>query len=256
MDPKIVKFSQFISHAGRVVVLTGAGISTESGISDYRSKGGLWQRFQPVTLQEFLLEEEKRREYWKHKFELLESLQTARPNEGHRAIVDLDKSGRLKGVITQNIDGLHQMAGLADGKLLEMHGTNREIICLNCGDVSGWEIVFARLKQGDNVPLCVKCHGLLKPRTISFGQNLNPNLLDEAFRWAGESDLFLAVGSTLVVEPAASLPRIAKRNGARLVIVTLSETPLDHLADLKIEAALGTTLRQAVDAACFPDGKS
>ena len=241
------QLASFIHSSNNILIFTGAGISTDSGISDYRSKGGLWQRFQPVTLQEFLSDENKRKEYWQHKLELFFSLQTAQPNEGHRAIAALEQSGRLKGVITQNIDGLHQMAGTPKHKLLELHGTNREIVCLECGDILPWEEIFLRLKNGEEAPLCQKCNGLLKPNTISFGQNLNSVTLEESFRWAAQCDLFLAVGSTLVVEPAASLPRVAKKNGAALVIITLSETPLDNLADLKIEAPLGATLKHAVE---------
>ena len=230
------------------MVFTGAGISTESGISDYRSKGGLWQRFQPVTIQEFVASHEKRVEYWQTKMELYESLKTAQPNAGHKAIVQLEKLGKLKGIITQNIDGLHQMAGSSSPMILELHGTNRKTICLGCRDLTNWEESYKTIIEKKIIlPLCDKCGGFLKPNTISFGQALDPQVLDEAVFWAKDCDLLLALGSTLVVEPAASIPRLAKSHGARLVIITLSQTPLDALADLKITAGIGDTLSKAIE---------
>jgi len=235
-----------ISEAERIVVFTGAGISTESGISDYRSKGGLWERFQPVTIQEFVASAEKRKEYWQAKLELYQSFQTTRPNAGHLAITQLETWGKLRGLITQNIDGLHQMAGTAPEKILEIHGSNRETICLDCGDLKPWAEVYERLKNGEEAPLCTKCQGLLKPNTISFGQPLDPHVLQKAVEWSRDCDLFLALGSTLIVEPAASLPRLAKQSGAKLAIITLSETPLDSLSDLRINASISDTLGQAL----------
>lgn len=230
----------------RVTVFTGAGISTESGISDYRSQGGLWQRYQPVTIQEFLAEEGSRREYWRRKRELYGVMATVRPNQGHLALCELEKVGKLVGVITQNIDGLHQLSGIPESKICEVHGTNRNTVCLKCGDITPWEKTAALLDQNVDVPRCGKCHGLLKPNTVSFGQSLDQAVLDRAAAWAGNCDLMLVVGSTLVVEPAASLPRAAKERGARLAIVTLSETPLDGLADIKIEYAIGSVLTEAL----------
>ncbi len=235
-----------IQESNAVVVFTGAGISTESGISDYRSKGGLWERFKPVTFQEFLASEEGRARYWAYKFELMKEAFNAKPNEAHAAIVRLEKSGKLCGVITQNIDGLHQMAGTSKDKILEIHGTARETLCLECGDIRSWKEVYARLEQGEKIPLCKKCGGLIKPNTISFGQNLNPKVLMQAQIWSETCDLMIAIGSTLVVEPAASMPRIAKQSGARLVIITLSETPLDHYSDLKIEAKASGILKEVI----------
>ena len=154
--------------------------------------------------------------------------------------------GKLKGIVTQNIDGLHEMAGSSREKILELHGTNRRTICLSCQDLTGWEETHQRLKNGEQVLLCLKCGGLLKPNTISFGQALNQNILNSAVFWSRTCDLMLALGSTLVVEPAASLPRLAKRAEARLVIITLSETPLDDLADLKITASTGQVLSEVL----------
>ena len=148
------------------------------------------------------------------KFELLESLKEAGPNDGHKAIADLEKTGRFKGLITQNIDGLHQAAGSLKEKIIEIHGTMLETICLSCQDLNPWQQAYNELKSGVEIPHCTKCGGFLKPNTISFGQQLNQNDLKTAFEWAAQCDMLLAVGSTLIVEPAASIPRMAKNNGA------------------------------------------
>ena len=178
--------------------------------------------------------------------ELYESLKEAQPNAGHKAIVELERLGRLKGIITQNIDGLHQMAGSSPEKILELHGNNRETICLSCRDLNPWQEVYGRLKKGEQAPVCLKCGGLLKPNTISFGQSLDSDVLNRAFQWSQDCDLLLAIGSTLAVEPAASIPRLAKQKGARLVIITLSDTPLDQMADLKIKSGAGQCLQEAI----------
>ena len=206
----------------------------------------MWDRFHPVTIQEFLVSEEKRKEYWRQKRELYEALGHARPNAGHEAITRLEKAGKLKGIITQNIDGLHALAGNSPEKILELHGTNRQTVCLSCAELTSWEETWERLKSGEEVPLCRRCGGFLKPDTISFGQNLNPQTLQTALEWSTDCDLMLALGSTLVVEPAASLPRVAKQHGARLVIVTRSTTPLDALANIKLETGIGELLAQVV----------
>jgi len=246
VNPPYLLLQSIIQKANQIVVFTGAGISTESGISDYRSKGGLWDRFVPVTIQEFLSSQEKRIQYWQQKSDLYNSLGSAQPNEGHLAIYQLERLGKLKGIITQNIDGLHQLVGHSKEKVLELHGTNRETICLSCSALTTWEETYERLKNNEKAPLCHQCQGYLKPNTISFGQSLNPQILERAVQWVNSCDLILAVGSTLVVEPAASLPRMAKENGAQLAIITMSETPLDDLADVKIEASAGETLTQVI----------
>jgi NAD-dependent deacetylase len=247
LSESIQRLKNFIQKSKEILVFTGAGISTESGISDYRSKGGLWERFQPVTIQEFQISKDKRKEYWLQKKELYDSFENVKPNMGHCAIVALEKQGKLKGVITQNIDGLHQEAGNSLEKVLEIHGTNRTTICLSCHELTSWQETARRLKSGEEIPLCHSCGGLLKPNTISFGQNLNPKVLDQALEWSYNCDLMIALGSTLIVEPAASLPRTAKEQGAWLVIITKSETPLDGLADLKIEDSIGETLQKVME---------
>lgn len=246
-DNQVGQLADFINSAKDILVFTGAGISTESGISDYRSKGGIWDRFQPVTIQEFVASEEKRREYWRRKLELYGSMKDAQPNAGHKAIRDIEKLGTLKGIVTQNIDGLHHMAGNSPEKILEIHGSNRQTVCLSCGDLRPWQEVYARLTSGEKAPLCTVCSGLLKPNTISFGQELNPRVLEDSLAWAKSCDLLLAIGSTLIVEPAASIPRIAQSNGAKLVIITLSRTPLDDCADVTITDSVGKILSQAIE---------
>lgn len=246
MNNKIEQLAQYIKEAKEIVIFTGAGISTESGISDYRSKGGIWSRFQPVTIQEFLASEEKRKLYWQRKHELYASMRDAKPNAGHLAITELEKMGKLKGIITQNIDGLHHLSGSSANSILEIHGTNRQTICLSCGDLRPWQEAYEKLQRGIEVPLCDLCAGLLKPNTISFGQNLNTEVLNQSIAWANACDLILAIGSTLIVEPAASIPKIAKVNGAQLVIITMSETPLDSVADLKFSNSAGEILTETM----------
>jgi NAD-dependent deacetylase len=241
MDP-LDQLREWIDKSSRIVVFTGAGVSTKSGIPDYRSKGGIYESFQPVTLQEFLASEEKRKEFWSQKRELFEQYGNVEPNEAHHAIVRLEERDKLLGLITQNIDGLHQLAGSSPEKVLEIHGTAREVICLTCGEMSSWMVVFDRLQSGEEIPLC-ECGGFLKPNIISFGQNLDPQVLDKAFEWVEACDLLLAAGSTLVVEPAASLPVRAKEAGSRLVIVNLTATPLDKTADLVIRDEAGDVLQ-------------
>lgn len=233
-----------IEQSSRIVVFTGAGISTESGISDYRSKGGIWERFQPVTIQEFLADREKRREYWRRKKEMYAQMRDAQPNAGHLAISRLEKRNKLIGIITQNIDGLHQKAG--NEKVVELHGTNREAICLNCEKVCPFDPIYERLLGGEEIPLCLECGGLLKPNTISFGQALDVEVLNLAVEWSRSSDLLLAIGSTLIVEPAASLPRIAKQAGAKFAIINRDPTPLDSLADLVIHGTAGPILAEII----------
>jgi len=242
----IEQLKRFIEQSHQIVVFTGAGISTESGVSDYRSQGGVWQRFQPVTIQEFVADEDKRKLYWQRKLSLFEENKNAKPNNGHKAIVELERQGKLRALITQNIDGLHQAAGTSPEKILELHGTALEVICLSCSDNHPWDYAYERLKNGEEALICEKCQGLLKPNTISFGQTLDTHVLDQSFKHVSQCDMMLALGSSLVVEPAASMPRMAKESGAVLAIITQSETPLDHLADLKIEDSIGEILSQAV----------
>lgn len=242
---QLKKLKAYLQKSSRIVVFTGAGISTESGVSDYRSKGGIWDRFQPITIQEFLTDTEKRREYWRRKKEMFTEIKNARPNKGHLAIRRLEDQGKLLGIITQNIDGFHKEAG--NQRVLELHGTNREVICLHCKKIGPFDPVYERLLGGEETPDCKDCGGLLKPNTISFGQDLNMKVFHQALEWVQGCDLLLAVGSTLIVEPAASLPLMAKQSGAALIIINRDPTPVDEWADLVIHADIGPVLEAAVE---------
>ena len=242
MDEHINAFETAIDKSRRIVGFTGAGISTESDIPDYRSKGGVWDKFQPVYFDEFLSDEKKRILYWQRKRELWESISRAAPNSGHMFFKNLYDRHKLVGLITQNIDGLHEKSGLPDVIIVNLHGTNLEIVCLKCEFTIPSEEVFDNLNLENGVPLCEKCGGLLKPNTISFGQQLREEDLDKAHALSASCDLMIVVGSTLVVQPAASLPLIAKQSGALLAIISLSETPLDNDADFVFHKKMGDFL--------------
>ena len=244
-DFEIKELRKLIAGSSKIAFFTGAGISTESGISDYRSQGGIYERYHPVTIQEFLADEESRKEFWRRKKEFYRQHEKAAPNSAHIAIASLEKQGKIAGIITQNIDGLHQAAG--SQKVFEIHGTNMETVCLSCSDIAPYPVTFQKLLRGIEIPLCEKCSGLLKTNTISFGQELNADTLQRSFMLARNCDLMIAVGSSLVVEPAASIPRRAKESGAHLVIINRETTPLYTVADLNIGASAGDILRQA----CF-----
>lgn len=242
MDPLFRRLCEWIASARRIVAFTGAGISTESGISDYRSKGGLWERYQPVTIQDYLGWDEKRIQFWAYKSEFMEQVLKAEPNGAHRALVELEHRGQLLGVVTQNIDGLHQRAGTSRDKIVEIHGSNMETVCLKCGDFKPWEKVRSELRSGVKIPHCSVCGGLIKPNIVMFGEELVPEVLDQASDWIQNCDLLLVIGSTLLVQPAASLPWLAKEAGAKVVILNMSDTPMDGAADLKIFGKAGEIL--------------
>ena len=241
-NERIEIFKSAIDRSKRIVGFTGAGISTESDIPDYRSKGGIWDKFQPVYFDEFLSDEKKRFLYWQRKQELWKSMRGAVPNKGHMFFKHLYDERKLIGLITQNIDGLHEKSGLPKGIMVNLHGTNLEVICLECGVIVPSEEVLDNLDLEQGVPLCSKCEGLLKPNTISFGQSLREDDLDKARTLSLSCDLMIVVGSTLIVQPAASFPLIAKENGALLVIISLSETPLDSNADFVFHQKMGDFL--------------
>ncbi len=246
MDPSLRQLGEWIASSHRVVAFTGAGISTESGISDYRSKGGLWERYQPVTIQDYLGWDAKRIQFWAYKFEFMEQVLQAEPNGAHRALVELERRGQLLGIVTQNIDGLQQRAGTAPDKIVEIHGNNNETICFKCGDLQPWEKVRQELKSGIQIPRCHVCGGLIKPNIVMFGEELVPEILEKATNWIQDCDLLLVIGSTLLVQPAASLPWLAKEAGAKVVILNMSETPLDDAVDLKITGKAGEILERAL----------
>jgi NAD-dependent deacetylase len=247
MRDEINRVAKRLARGGRNIVFTGAGISTESGIPDYRSKGGIWDQYRPVYFDEFMASRDSRIEYWRQKTEMYHDLVRARPNPAHEAIHRLQEMGLLTAVITQNIDGLHQLSGLPDEKVVELHGNTRRIRCMSCSEISSEAAAQERIAAGDPAPEC-HCGGYLKPDTISFGQAMPAAEMERAVRYSETCDVFLVVGSTLLVHPAAGMPQLAKRRGAFLAIVNLSETPLDGAADVRIKGKAGEVLPKIVEA--------
>jgi NAD-dependent deacetylase len=241
------KVADLIIGSRKLVVFTGAGISTESGIPDFRSPGGIWDRFDPddFTIDKFLGNPESRRKQW---YIFKEGLMTdkAVPNAAHIAIAELYRLGRLDCVITQNIDNLHQKAGVPDDIVFELHGNMQWAICLDCGRRYAFGEIKARLDSGEEIPDCLACHGMLKPDIVMFGEQLPYDVLEEAGRRAQAADLFIVIGSTLVVYPAAYMPSYAVQAGAKLVIVNLSDTPMDRHASVVIRAKAGETMATIV----------
>jgi NAD-dependent deacetylase len=225
-----------VAASRRAVAFTGAGVSTASGIPDFRSPGGVWSRHAPVMYDDFLSSAEARRRYWRARREMYADFRGARPNPAHRALAELEARGRLLGVVTPNIDGLHQEAGSA--RVIELHGTNRRVVCVACGCDHDVGAVYA---SPDDAPACT-CGGPLKAATISFGQALDPGVLEAAFALARSADLLIVAGSSLVVQPAAALPVAAAAAGAAVVIVNRDETPLDGLAAAVVHGAVEEVL--------------
>ncbi len=243
INDQINAFKSAVDVSNKIVGFTGAGISTESGIPDYRSKGGIWDKFQPVYFEEFVSDEKKRLLYWQRKQELWKDLSIASPNKGHMFFFFFYDKGKLAGLITQNIDGLHEKSGLAKNLIVNLHGTNLEVACINCSFRVPSKDVFDGLDLEEGVPICQHCKGLLKPATISFGQQLRKDDLYRANDLASTCDMMIVVGSTLVVQPASSFPSIAKENGALLAIITISETSLDSCADFLFHLKMEDFLR-------------
>jgi NAD-dependent deacetylase len=229
------------------VVFTGAGISTESGIPDFRSPGGIWTMFQPIDFRDFMTSEEMRRESWRRKFASDAIVKKAQPNKGHLAVGKLVHIGKVSTVITQNIDGLHQLSGVPDEKVIELHGNATYASCLECGKRYELEDIKKIFDNNETLPLCDECGGIIKTATISFGQAMPLAEMQAAEAETLACDLFISIGSSLVVYPAAGFPDLAKRNGARLVILNRDPTPLDGIADLVLNSEIGPTLSAAVD---------
>lgn len=234
-----------LQNAPRVVAFTGAGISTESGLTDFRSPGGLWDRYRIVTYQEFLARHEHRVDYWSMRRELIPGLLAARPNPAHHALFRLEQSGQMACIITQNIDGLHQAAG--NRRVIELHGTNMTASCLSCGLQCPIAEVQQRLDGGELDPHCRTCGGLIKPDTVSFGQAMPLEAMEEACQAAAECDLLLMIGSSLEVQPANQIPLIAHQAGASLIFINRTPTPYDHLAAIRFTASAGEVLAALVD---------
>jgi NAD-dependent deacetylase len=234
----------WIDQAVRVVVLTGAGISTDSGIPDFRGPQGVWTKNpgaeKTATLQHYMANPEVRKQVWRNRLE--SPAWEAAPNAGHHAIVALERRGKLHTLITQNIDELHQKAGTDPAKIVEIHGTMRRVVCMSCGEQAPMERALERVRAGEEDPPCRTCGGILKSATISFGQNLVPEDLDRAQEAAEACDLLLAVGSSLTVFPAAGAVPVAHQAGARLVIVNAEPTPFDDIAHAVFRGSISETL--------------
>jgi NAD-dependent deacetylase len=235
---------KWIDGAERIVVLTGAGISTDSGIPDFRGPNGVWTKNpgaeKTATLSHYMSNPDVRKQAWRNRVE--SPMWDAQPNSGHRAIAELEKSGKVIAVITQNVDGLHLKAGSDPARLIEVHGNTREVVCMQCGEMAPMERALDRVRKGEEDPPCRTCGGILKSATISFGQNLVEDDLIRADAAARNCDLLLAVGSTLGVYPAAGVVPIAKRHGARIVIINAEPTEMDDIADAVLRGAIGELL--------------
>src|SRR5271170_1139087 len=237
--------ARLIEKSRRAVVFTGAGISTESGIPDFRSPGGIWTQMAPIYFDDFLASEAARVETWRRRFAMEQQFAAAAPNRGHRAVDALVRRGKVGAVITQNIDGLHQASGIPPEKVIELHGNTTYATCLDCGtryELADIRIAFER--DGES-PRCHHCHGFVKTATISFGQAMPQAEMRRAELATLAADLFIVLGSSLVVYPAAGFPELAKRNGAVLAIVNREPTGLDEIADLVIHQGIGDTLGAA-----------
>jgi len=238
--------SNMLRLARRAVVFTGAGISTESGIPDFRSPGGIWTKMSPIDFDAFVSSAEMRREAWRRRFAMEEMFASVKPNAGHEAVAALVGRGTVSHVITQNIDNLHQDSGVPETQVIELHGNTRYAKCLDCGERLELAPIRVHFETHGEPPDCAACGGLVKTATISFGQAMPEIEMARAERATLGCDLFIVLGSSLVVYPAAGFPMLAKRNGARLVIVNREPTEQDEFADLVIHAGIGETMRAAI----------
>jgi NAD-dependent deacetylase len=244
MEELIRQVAQMIRESKKIVVFTGAGVSTESGIPDFRSPGGVWQKYNPEDFyyQKFISSEVAREKYWQMSKEFYGTIKNAQPNAAHYAVVELEKMGKLDCVITQNVDNLHQQAGNSAHKVIELHGTSLTVSCLSCRKKYPREEIQSWLMEGVRAPKCKACQGVLKPDTVSFGQSMPPEETEEAFERARNCDLFIIIGSSLVVQPAASIPLEASNNGAKVVIINRDPTSHDSYADLVIHGSAGEVM--------------
>lgn len=240
------RLAVLIERSTAIVPFTGAGISTECGIPDFRSPGGLWTKHAPIPFDQFLASQDARDESWRRRFAMDETLTKAKPGRGHRALASLYRAGKLPGVITQNIDNLHQASGIPAGNVCELHGNTSFAACLDCG--KRYEIKWVRdsFDQSGRAPECVECDGYIKTATVAFGQAMPPAAMQQAENFALSADVLLVIGSSLVVWPAAGFPLMAKRNGATLVIINREPTDFDAIADLVIRHDIGDVLARFI----------
>ena len=248
MEQIIAKAIKVLDEAHKILVFTGAGISTDSGVPDFRSPGGIWDRYDPSEfyLDKIISSVTSRENYWKMSSDYYKLMLKAVPNAAHLALKKLEDRGKLLAIVTQNIDNLHQKAGNSPEKVIEIHGTASHVICLNCGKKYDRDVIEKRILMGEKAPACERCAGVLKPATISFGQSMPQDKMIEAIRYAKECDLCLVLGSSLTVYPAASVPEHAVSNGALLIIINREATPLDSNADLVIQDSLANTLSKII----------
>jgi len=237
---QLIEFGKLVRAANRGVAFTGAGISTESGIPDFRGPQGVWNTETPVYYQDFMADRSARIRAWQRGVRMFHRCGAAKPNDGHLVITELQRRGHIAAVVTQNIDGLHLDAG--NENVIELHGTNRYAVCQHCWKEWPTSAIVERVEKGDDAPDCDACGGPIKARTISFGQAMPEKEMRLATEATLKSDLYISIGSSLVVEPAASFPRLAKQAGASLVIINNQETPLDDIADLVIREPIGKTM--------------
>ncbi|MCK5568646.1 MAG: hypothetical protein KAJ15_02955 [Spirochaetes bacterium] len=254
LQDQVKKLSERVQGSDNLVIFTGAGISTESGIPDFRGPTGIWKRYRPVELNEFLSSRNARAEYWRRKIELYPQFNKAEPNPGHIALTELYRLDFLKWIITQNIDGLHQKSGFPEERVTELHGIGRYIACLDCKKQYSWEEILPRfnadgtLPESKDTPRCDSCDGFLKPATISFGQAMPEQETAEAFIRAAESDVLIVIGSSLQVYPAASIPQEAVKSGSYFCIINNEATPLNPMADQVLQGQAGKILSMLVHA--------
>ena len=248
MEQQIEKACEWVEKARRVVALTGAGISTESGIPDFRGPQGVWTKNPKAEklsdIRYYMADPEVRRLAWQQR--LTHPAWQAKPNAGHMALVSLEQSGRLHALVTQNIDGLHQAAGNSPDKVVQVHGTMREVMCMRCGWRGPMQETLERVRGGEEDPECRSCGGILKSATISFGQALVPEVIDRALRAAEEADMLMAIGTSLAVFPVASLVPLAKSAGAKVIILNAEPTAMDDLADAVLRGGIGEILPRLV----------
>jgi len=249
MEPLIEKGAELIRLAKAILVFTGAGISTESGIPDFRSPGGIWDRYDPTDFyfQNFVSSEKSREKYWEMSSEYYIIMKRANPNPAHLAIKKIEDIGKLLAIVTQNIDRLHHRAGNSPEKIIEIHGTAFLVSCLDCGKIYARDDIEEKIKAGVKVPYCDRCSGILKPATVSFGQAMPEDKMRESIGYSLRCDLCIVLGSSLVVYPAASIPEEAVNSGSKLLIINRDETPLDRRADLVIHGSAAESMERIMN---------